>query len=260
MAAAHGSRPSLHCTRGRQCLVRVESAPDDDSGCRRATAHRPRSNPASSGSLPSHHAMSSDSASTTLEGFTAALVLNLVIAAVAVLAFCLLRPYFPGIYAPRALRLCARARETVHFRVFPKQYQKKSITTSPSTPRSLFFKTSNLNISDHLPVCHIVNVSLCIHFFFFAISFSVGCLRLISRVHVLLLSRSVSACGRTPHGRRKNAPTVPSDRFCSWFAASLKIDDEQLLDSIGLDALMYLKYLKLGFQLFLAFAVIGARV
>jgi hypothetical protein len=67
-------------------------------------------------------------------------------------------------------------------------------------------------------------------------------------------------CLRSSHDRRKNAPTVPSDRFCSWFAASLKIDDEQLLDSIGLDALMYLKYLKLGFQLFLTFAVIGARV
>ena len=52
---------------------------------------------------------SGDNATTTLEGFTAALVLNLVIAASAVLAFCLLRPYFPGIYAPRALRLCAHS-------------------------------------------------------------------------------------------------------------------------------------------------------
>ena len=52
---------------------------------------------------------------------------------------------------------------------------------------------------------------------------------------------------------------MPPDRLCSWFAVALRIDDEQLLDSIGLDALMYLKYLKLGFQLFLAFAVFGAR-
>ena len=87
-----------------------------------------------------------------------------------------------------------------------------------------------------------------LHFLFHPSTFSVSDVR--------LWVQWLSAFGGA---RRKNAPTVPPDRLCSWFAVALRIDDEQLLDSIGLDALMYLKYLKLGFQLFLAFAVFGAR-
>jgi hypothetical protein len=80
-------------------------------------------------------------------------------------------------------------------------------------------------------------------------------------IFVLLRPRNSKVYApRARHADQKHAPPALEKTFFAWIQSTKEVDEQKLVEKIGLDAVVFLRFLRMLFNVFLIFSFIGCAV